>query len=96
MESLNSRLNCNLIKNKNNNVNQFNNKLNEIILQYNTDKKYIAPIFSKTKAMANFIYKNHNFIENIHLITYKELKDIFKIIKKPLFQIIILKRFWMN
>ena len=32
--------------------------------------------------MANFIYKNDNFIENIHLITYKELKDIFKNYKK--------------
>ena len=83
MESINSRLNYNLIKNKNNNVNQFNMKLNEIINQYSSDNKYVPPIFSKTKAIANFIYNNNkNFIENIHLITHKELKEIFKGYKK--------------
>ena len=82
MESINSRLNYNLIKNKNNNVNQFNMKLNEIINLYNSANKYVPPIFSKTKAIANFIYYNKNFIEKIHLITHKELKEIFKGYKK--------------
>ena len=52
MESCNEKLNDSIIKDKNNTINNFNNKINYIINLYKTAKNYKNPIFSKTKALA--------------------------------------------
>ena len=54
MESCNSRINTNIIKNKNNTVNTFNNQINAIINLFFVSGKYKPPLFSKTKALANY------------------------------------------
>ena len=52
MESCNSRLNKNIIKNKNNTINAFSIQINNLINLYFAADKYKAPIFSKTKALS--------------------------------------------
>ena len=61
MESFNSRINHNIIKDKNNTINKFNNQINYIINLYKVSGKYIPPIFSKTKALAVYFTNDDNF-----------------------------------
>ena len=72
MESCNAKLNDSIIKDKNNTVNNFNNKINYIINLYKTSKNYKHPIFSKTKALATY-FTNNDFFENFHIINGLEL-----------------------
>ena len=76
VESANSRLNINIKKNKNNKVNIFSIEINKLINLYYTSKNYNSPIFSKTKAIVNYIFET-NFNEKINLINNKDLKNIY-------------------
>ena len=49
MESFNSRINHNIIKDKNNNINTFNKQINYIINLYKVCGNYNPPVFSKCK-----------------------------------------------
>lgn len=76
MESCNAKLNDSIIKDKNNTINNFNNKINYIINLYKLSGCYKHPIFSKTKALATYFITN-DFFENIHIINRLDLKKIF-------------------
>ena len=76
VESANSRLNQNIKKNTNNTVNIFSKEINKLINLFYTSGKYNPPLFTKTKAIINFIF-TENFNDNIKLINNEELKNIF-------------------